>query len=73
MRKWYPVDTILFRNMEHSSSCWQIGESRYNGHPFFPINLTTVFYKLKLAPLAFPAVVVVEPVTPLIAKKDTLL
>jgi hypothetical protein len=38
-----------------------------------PLNLTTVFYKLKLAHVAFPAVVVVEPVTPLIAKKDTLL
>jgi hypothetical protein len=33
----------------------------------------TVFDKLKLAHIAFPAVVVIEPVTPLIAKKDTLL
>ena len=42
-------------------------------YKYLLINLTTVFDKLKLAHIAFPAVVVVEPVTPLIAKKDTLL
>lgn len=42
-------------------------------YKYLLINLTTVFDKLKLAHIAFPAVVVVESVTPLITKKDTLL